>query len=108
MFLLATLLEREECDPAKSSRILKLGAGEDGSGLLERLNLLIAARLTDLEVLHDEIAAGVQLTIGRREISQFLHGIVVALGVLHEILVGLGLRLGLLNDLLALVIDGGI
>ena len=49
----------------KSPRILELGTREDGSGLLERLNLLIAAGLTDLEILHDdledlhdEIAAG--------------------------------------------------
>merc|ERR1719174_2347132 len=108
MFLLATLLEREECDPAKSSRILKLGAGEDSSGLLERLNLLIAARLTDLEVLHDEIAAGVQLTVGFGEIGQLLHGVVVALSVLHEILVGLGLLLGLFDDLGSLVLNGGV
>merc|ERR1719240_1194024 len=49
-----------------------------------------------------------QLTVGLREICQFGHCVVVALGVLDEILVGLGLLLGLLNDLRSLVLDGGI
>jgi len=53
----------KHCRSMSQSRAIELGTREDGSGLLERLNLLIAAGLTDLEVLHDEVAAGVQLTV---------------------------------------------
>ena len=78
------------------------------SGLLEHWNLRIGAGLTDLEVLHDKVTADVQLTVGSREIGQLLHGVVVALSILNEILVCRGRLLGLLNDLLGLVLNGGI
>ena len=78
----------------------------DGCGLLERLNLLITAGLADLEILHDEIAAGLQLTIGLREVSQLLHSVVMALCVLHKHLVSFGLLLGLLDTLLGLGVNG--
>jgi hypothetical protein len=48
------------------------------------------------------VAAGVQLT------GQLLHGVGVALGIIHKHLVGLGLVLRLLNDLLSLVLEGNI
>ena len=96
----------------KGSRILELGTREDGSGLLECVNLLIAAGLTDLQTISkifmtkSQLAA--QRTIGHGEISQFLHGVVVALDVLHEILVALSLLLSLLDNLLRLVLDRGV
>merc|ERR1719162_1851204 len=105
---MATRLAREECDPLKSSRILKLGTREDGCGLLERLNLVIAAGLANLKILHDKIAAGVQLTIGLGEVRQLLNCVIIALSVLDEVFVGLGLLLGLFDDLRGLVLNGAV
>merc|ERR1719460_795732 len=91
----------------------ELGSRQDGLGLLECLNLLIAGSLADLEVLHDEVAILVELGVVVGELLQLeecgllvgdcllkvLLGLCLLLnggvGVLDEILVGsLSLRFG--------------
>ena len=67
-----------------------------------------ACCLTDLEVLHDEIAARVQLSLrARQRVEVLVHGVLGIL-VLYEELLSRRLLTGLVQDALVLCIDTGI
>merc|ERR1719235_1117297 len=52
---------------------LELGTREDCLCLLQGLDLLVASSLADLEVLEDEVTAGVQLSLVVGKLLQFEH-----------------------------------
>merc|ERR1719324_2078845 len=47
----------------------------DGLGLLERIDLLLARRLAEIEILHHEIALRVELAVVVRQLLQLQHDV---------------------------------
>merc|ERR1719215_1407585 len=86
----------------------ELGSRQDRLGLLERLNFLIPGCLTDLEILHDEIAILVELSIVIGEFLQLKERCVLIGDGLLQILLSLGLLLSLVDLGFGLLFNGGI
>merc|ERR1719163_1125663 len=86
----------------------ELGSRQDGLGLLECLNLLIPGSLADLEILHDEIAVLVELSVVVGELLQFEKGGLLVGDCLLEVLLGLCPLLSLVDLRLGLLLDGGV
>merc|ERR1719240_2152440 len=87
------------------SRLLQelreLRARQNGLSLLQRLDLLLAGRLPDLEVLQHEIAAAVQIRILVRQLLELSHYRLL----LHLIALRLRLLLSLIGNVSALRLD---
>merc|ERR1719350_1500964 len=84
----------------------KISSRQDSLRLLESLNLFIAGSLSDLEILHDEITALVELRIVVGELLKLEQdGLLVLVGLV-QISLSLGLFLGLVNNLLGLGLNG--
>merc|ERR1719263_2503537 len=95
-------------DPSALEKRLEISTRKDGLRLLEGINLLIAGSLPDLKVLHHKVAALVQfgVVVGKLlKLQEHRFLILVGLG---EIGLCLGLLLRLVDDGLALLLDGGI
>merc|ERR1719454_664786 len=86
----------------------ELGSRQDGFGLLERLNLLIPGSLADLEILHDEIAVLVELSVVVGELLQLEKGGLLVGDCLLEVLLGLCPLLSLVDLRLGLLLNGGV
>merc|ERR1719460_3060277 len=86
----------------------ELGSRQDGFGLLECLNLLIPGSLADLEILHDEIAVLVELSVVVGELLQLEKGGLLVGDCLLEVLLGLYPLLSLVDLRLGLLLDGGV
>merc|ERR1719215_944085 len=86
----------------------ELGSRQDRLGLLERLNFLIPGCLADLEILHDEIAILVELSIVIGEFLQLKEGCLLIGDGLLQILLCLGLLLSLVDLGFGLLFNGGI
>merc|ERR1719213_845655 len=95
---------------AKSSGSLEvldeLGTRQDGLGLLECLNLLIPGSLADLEVLHDEVAILVELSVVVGELLQLEEGGLLVGDRLLKVLLSLCLLLSLVDLRLGLLLNG--
>merc|ERR1740121_1448366 len=85
---------------------LELGTREDGLGLLERLDLLVAGGLTDVEVRLHEVTALVELRFVVRELLELEHRRLLVLLGLDQVALSLGLGLGFVYDVGALRLDG--
>merc|ERR1719213_1476609 len=86
----------------------ELGTRQDGLGLLECLDLLIAGGLADLEVLHDEVAILVELGVVVGELLQLEECGLLVGNCLLKVLLGLCLLLGLVHLRLGLLLNGGV
>merc|ERR1719498_2065384 len=102
-------LSKSQVESSGSLEILdELGTRQDGLGLLECLDLLIPGGLADLEVLHDEVAVLVELSVVVGKLLQLEEsGLLVGDGLLH-VLLGLGALLGLVHLGLGLLLNGGV
>merc|ERR1719502_1350461 len=91
------------------SRLLQelreLRARQNGLSLLQRLDLLLAGRLPDLEVLQHEIAAAVQIRILVRQLLELSHYRLLLHLSLHLIALRLRLLLSLIGNVSALRLD---
>merc|ERR1719162_794511 len=95
--------------PSNSRRLqerIEVSTRQDRLGLLEGLDLLITGGLADLEILHDEITALVELGIVVRELLELEKDSLLVFIGLIQVSLCLGLLLGLVNDLLGLGLDG--
>merc|ERR1719446_665356 len=81
---------------------------QDGLGLLEGFDFLIAGSLADVEVLQDVVAACVELAVVGRELIQVGHDRCVLGLCLHKVILGLCLGLGLVGHVLALGLNGSV
>merc|ERR1719375_2449352 len=79
---------------------------KDRLGLLEGLDFLISGSLTDFEVLHDEVTAGVQLSFVVCKLLQLQHDSLLIFLCLDAVSLGLGLALRLVGNVLALLVNG--
>merc|ERR1719502_214420 len=84
----------------------ELGTRQDGLSLLERLDLLIASSLADLEVLEHKVAAGVQLSLVVCKLFQLQHNSFLVFLGLNEISFCLCLALRLVDNVLGFLLDG--
>merc|ERR1740138_832159 len=85
---------------------LELCAGEDRLGLFQSLDFLVTSRLADFKVLHPEVTTGMKFSFIVSKLLQLQHHCFLILFGLHQVRLRLCLRLGLVDDVLALGLNG--
>merc|ERR1719327_1005533 len=88
------------------ARTRLLRAGEDRLRLPERLDLLVAGLLANVEVLQREVAGLVEVGVLVGELLSLIHGRLLSLFGRNLVRVGIRLLLGLLRDAARLLLNG--